>query len=151
MYCQTDELWTKNKSILNCHRDGFTDCQWSQHSHLLSENRLNDGQFSIFTNMLDTHPNKNWFSCMQVEEQEKPLSHVIFFEEWALRCEICCACVQQVLVLHIYHNVVLFIVFEDIVAKFKRKYCNRWHAQVHQKCKARWYLWGIKYCPAMSR
>ncbi len=21
----------------------------------------------------------------------------------------------------------------------------------HQKCKARWYLWGIKYCPAMSR
>jgi hypothetical protein len=24
-------------------------------------------------------------------------------------------------------------------------------ANKHQKCKTRWYLWGIKYHPAMSR
>jgi hypothetical protein len=58
MHCLTDAQWTIFKTILNCHRDGFTNCQSSKLSDLLSEIRLNDGQFSIFTNMLNTSKQK---------------------------------------------------------------------------------------------
>jgi hypothetical protein len=42
------------KVILIDHRDGFKDDQWKTVFHLLFENRLNDEQFKIFVDMLDT-------------------------------------------------------------------------------------------------
>jgi hypothetical protein len=50
----TDEQWDNLKAILIDKRDGFTDDQWKTVFCLLSENRLNDEQFRIFVNMLDT-------------------------------------------------------------------------------------------------
>ncbi len=35
-------------------KDGFTDDLWRMVNHLLSQNRLNDEQFRIFVDMLDT-------------------------------------------------------------------------------------------------
>jgi hypothetical protein len=71
----TDEQWNNLKAILIGRRDGFTYDQWKTVFHLLSENRLNDEQFRIFVDMLDTSTKKRYY-CMQVEKQEKPLSHV---------------------------------------------------------------------------
>ncbi len=34
-YCLTNEQWSKLKTILDCCRLRFTDCQWDQLSHLL--------------------------------------------------------------------------------------------------------------------
>jgi hypothetical protein len=42
------------KAILTDNKDGFTDDQWKMVKHLLSQNRLNDEQFRIFVDMLDT-------------------------------------------------------------------------------------------------
>ena len=39
---------------MNSHTNSFTDNQWIQVQNLLSHDRLNDGQFSIFTDMIDT-------------------------------------------------------------------------------------------------
>jgi hypothetical protein len=50
----TDEQWNNLKVILFDHRDGFIDDQWNAVSDLLSKNRLNDEQFGIFVDMLDT-------------------------------------------------------------------------------------------------
>ncbi len=54
----TDEQWNNLKAILIDHRDGFTDDQWKTVFHLLSDNRLNDKQFGIFGDMLDTSTQK---------------------------------------------------------------------------------------------
>ncbi len=39
-------------------KDGFTDDQWKAVNHLLPENRLNNEQFGIFVDMLDTSTQK---------------------------------------------------------------------------------------------
>jgi len=57
-YRLNDIQWTEFKSILNAHINSFTDDQWSQVQYLLSHDRLNDGQFSIFTDMIDTSQQK---------------------------------------------------------------------------------------------
>ena len=57
-YCLVDAQLTEFKSKINTHRVAFTDDQWSQVSYLFSHNQLNDGQFSIFTDMLDTSRQK---------------------------------------------------------------------------------------------
>ncbi len=54
MCCFTDEQWNNLKAILIDHRDGLTDDQWKTDFHLPSENRLNDEQFGMFVDMLDT-------------------------------------------------------------------------------------------------
>jgi hypothetical protein len=54
LYHFTDELWNKLKAVLVDKRDRFTDDQWKTVFHLLNENRLNDEQFGIFVDMLDT-------------------------------------------------------------------------------------------------
>jgi hypothetical protein len=54
LYHFTDEQWNNLKTILIDNKDGFTDDQWKMVFHLLSENRLNDEQFGIFVDMLDT-------------------------------------------------------------------------------------------------
>jgi hypothetical protein len=86
----TDEQWNNLKAILIDHRNGFTNDQWKTVYHLLSENRLNDEQFRIFVDLLDTSTQKlvmlhagggtgkTFFTCT-------------IFEEVALRNEICCA------------------------------------------------------------
>jgi hypothetical protein len=50
----TDEQLNNLKAILFDHRNGFTDDQWSAVFCLLSENRLNDEQFGIYVDTLDT-------------------------------------------------------------------------------------------------
>jgi hypothetical protein len=57
-YRLNDIKWTEFESILNAHNFFFTDDQWSQVPYLLSHDRLNDGQFSIFTDMMDTSQQK---------------------------------------------------------------------------------------------
>jgi hypothetical protein len=64
----TDEQWNNCKAILYCHKDGFTDCY--KLSDLLSEIRLNNEQFSIFVDMLDTSRQKLEFLHAGGEEQE---------------------------------------------------------------------------------
>ncbi len=58
LYHFTDEQWHNLKAIWMDNRDGFTDDQWKTDFHLLSENRLNDKQFGIFVDMLDTSTQK---------------------------------------------------------------------------------------------
>ncbi len=58
LYHFTDEQWNKLKAILIDNKDGFTDNQWKTVFHLLNENRLNDEQFRIFVDMLDTSTQK---------------------------------------------------------------------------------------------
>jgi hypothetical protein len=58
LYHFTDEQWNKLKAILIDNKDGFTDDQWKIVFHLLNENRLNDEQFGIFLDMLDTSTQK---------------------------------------------------------------------------------------------
>ena len=54
-----DIQWTDFKPILNAHINFFIDDQWSQVQYLLSRDRLNDSQFSIFTDMIDTSQQKS--------------------------------------------------------------------------------------------
>jgi hypothetical protein len=58
LYHSTDEQWNNLKAILTDNKDGFTDDQWKMVNHLLSQNRLNDEQFVIFVDMLDTSTQK---------------------------------------------------------------------------------------------
>jgi hypothetical protein len=77
----TDEQWNNLKAILIDHRDGFTDDQWKTVFHFLSENRwLNDKQSGIFVDKLHTSTQR--YYCMQVEEQDKHLSHVKSLKSW---------------------------------------------------------------------
>jgi hypothetical protein len=58
LYHFTDEQWNKLKAILTDNKDGCTDDKWKMVNHLLSQNRLNDEQFRIFVDMLDTSTQK---------------------------------------------------------------------------------------------
>jgi hypothetical protein len=69
LYHFTDEQWNNLKAILIDNRDRFTDVQWKTVFHLLSEDRLNNEQFGIFVDMLDTSTQK-LVSC------------------WAIRCHL---------------------------------------------------------------
>ncbi len=110
LYHFTDEQWNKLKAILIDKRDGFTDDQWKIVFHLLNENRLNDEQFGIFVDMLDTSTQKlvllhagggtgNTFATCKI------------FEELARQNRIVIARVQPGLVLCTYHKAKLSIVF----------------------------------------
>ena len=58
LYHFTDEQWNNLKAILTDNKDGFTDDHWKMVNHLHSQNRLNDEQFGIFVDMLDTSTQK---------------------------------------------------------------------------------------------
>jgi hypothetical protein len=58
LYHFTDEQWNNLKATLKDNRNGFTDDQWKMVNYLLSEKRLNDEQFRIFVDMLDTSTQK---------------------------------------------------------------------------------------------
>jgi hypothetical protein len=97
----TDEQWNNLKAILFDHRDGFTDDQWNTVSDLLSENRLNDEQFGIFMDMLDTLKQK-LVLLHAGRGTGKTLVTSNFFEELALCNEICrCTCPTCVGALHL--------------------------------------------------
>ncbi len=81
LYHFTGEQLNNLKSTLIDNKDGFTDDQWKMVNHLLSENNLNDEQFKILPICL-TLQHRNWYSCMQVEEQEKLLLHVTSLKNW---------------------------------------------------------------------
>ncbi len=105
-----DEQWNNLKAILIDHKDEFTDVQWKKVFHLLSKNRLNDKQFGTLGICL-TLQHRNRYYCMQVEEQEKLLSHVKSLRSWPGEMKFVIARVQLGLVHCTYHKAKLSIVF----------------------------------------
>ncbi len=80
------------KATLKDNKDGFTDDQWKMVSYLLSENRLNDEQFRIFVDMLDTSTQK-LVSLHAGRGTGKTFVTCKIFEELARGNEIChCMC-----------------------------------------------------------
>jgi hypothetical protein len=97
----TDEQWNNLKAILIDHRNGFTDDQWKTVFHLLSENRLNDEQFGIFVNMLDTSTHK-LVLLHAGGGTGKTFVTCKIFEDLASRNEIYrCTCLNGVCALHL--------------------------------------------------
>jgi hypothetical protein len=92
LYHFTDEQWNNLKAILTDNKDGFTDDQWKMVNHLLSQNRLNDEQFGIFVDMLDTSTQKLVF-LHAGGGTGKTFVTCKIFEELAKQNEIChCTC-----------------------------------------------------------
>jgi hypothetical protein len=89
LYHFTDEQWNNLKAILIDNKDGFTDDQWKTVNHLLSENRLNDEQFRIFVDMLDTSTQK-LVLLHAGGGTGKTFVTCKIFEELARWNEICC-------------------------------------------------------------
>jgi hypothetical protein len=77
------------KANLKDNKDGFTDDQWKMVSYLLSENRLNDEQFGIFVDMLDTSTQKLLLLHASGGTGKTFVTSKIFVE-LARRNEICC-------------------------------------------------------------
>ncbi len=89
------------KATLKANKDGFTDDQWKMVNNLLSENRLNDEQFEIFVDMLDTLTQKLVF-LHAGGGTGKTFVTCKNFEEFARRNEICrCTCQTGVGALHL--------------------------------------------------
>jgi hypothetical protein len=88
LYHFTDEQWN-NLKILTDIKDRFTDDQWKMVNHLLCQNRLNDGQFRIFVDMLDTSTQKLVF-LHAGGGTEKTFVTCKIFEELVKQNEICC-------------------------------------------------------------
>jgi hypothetical protein len=106
----TDEQWNNFKAILMDHRDGFTDDQWKMLFHLISGNRLNNKQFGICVDILDTSTQK-LVLLHAGKEQEKPLSHVKSLKSWPGVMKFVVARVQPGLVHCTYHKAKLSLVF----------------------------------------
>jgi hypothetical protein len=97
----TYEQWNNLKAILIDHRDGFTDDQLKTVFHLLSDNRLNDKQFGIFVDMLDTSTQKSVLLHAGGETGKTFITCKIF-EELARRNEnFYCTCPTGVGALHL--------------------------------------------------
>ncbi len=110
MYHFTDEQWNNLKAILIDHRDGFTDDQWKTVFHLLSVNRLNDEQFGIFVDMLDTSTQK-LVLLHAGGGTGKLLLHVKSLKSWPGKMKFVVARVQPRLAHCTYHKTNLSIVF----------------------------------------
>jgi hypothetical protein len=105
----TDEQWSNLKEILIDHRNGFIDDQWKTVFHLLSDNRLNDEQFGIFVDMLDTSKQKLVLLHAGGGTGKTFVLYKIF-EELARRNEICC-CTYPVGALHLSQGQTFHSVF----------------------------------------
>ena len=110
LYHFTDEQWNNLKAILIDHRDGFTNDQWKTVFHLLSENRLNDEQFQIFVDMLDTSTQK-LVLLHAGGGIGNLLLHVKSLKSWPGKMKFVIVRVQPGLVLCTYHRAKLSIVF----------------------------------------
>jgi hypothetical protein len=92
LYHFTNEQWNNLKATLKDNRDGLTDDQWKMVNYLLSENRLNDEQFGIFVDMIDTSTQK-LVSLHADRGTGKTFVTCKIFEELSRRNEIChCTC-----------------------------------------------------------
>ncbi len=91
-YCLTDAQWTEFKSKLNSHTNALTVDQLSQVHYLLSHNRLNNGQFSIFTDMSVTSKQK-LVLLHAGGGTGKTFVTCKIFEELCMRGQVChCTC-----------------------------------------------------------
>ncbi len=82
-------------------RDGFTDDQWKTVFYVLNKNRLNDKQFVIFVDMLDTSTQKLVLLHAGGGTGKTFVTWKIF-EELARQNEICqCTCPTVVGALHL--------------------------------------------------
>jgi hypothetical protein len=112
LYHFTDEQWNKMKAILIDNRYGFTDDQLKTVFHLLKENRLNDEQFGIFVDMLDTSTQKLVLLHAGGGTGKTFVTFKIF-EEFARRNEICyCTCPIGVGTLHLPQGQTFHSVFK---------------------------------------
>ncbi len=92
LYHYSDEQWNILKATLKDNKDGFTDDQRKMVNNLLSENRLNDEQFEIFVDMLDTSTQK-LVLLHAGRGTGKTFVTCKIFKELARRSEIChCTC-----------------------------------------------------------
>jgi hypothetical protein len=97
----TDEQRNNLKAILIDHRNGFTDDQWKMAFCLLSENRLNNKQFGIFVDILDTSTQK-LVLLHAGGRTGKTFVTCKIFEDLAMHNEIChCTCPTGVGALHL--------------------------------------------------
>jgi hypothetical protein len=81
---------------MNSHTNSFTDNQWIQVQNLLSHDQLNDGQFNIFTDMIDTSQQK-LVLLHACGGTGKTFVTCNFFEELFMRGEVCCCtCPEEI-------------------------------------------------------
>jgi hypothetical protein len=92
-----NEQWNNLKAILIDHRNGLKDDQWKTVFHLLSEYRLNNEQFQIFVDMLDTSTQK-LVLLHAGGGTGKTLSHVKSFKKWPCAMKFVITRVQRGLV-----------------------------------------------------
>ncbi len=93
-------------------KDGFADDQWKTVNHFLSENRLNDEQFVIFVDMLDTLTQK-LVLLHAGGGTGKTFVTCKIFEELARQHEIChCTCPTKVGASHLPQGQTFHSVFE---------------------------------------
>jgi hypothetical protein len=101
LYHFTEEQLNNLKAILTDNKDGFTDDQWKMIIHLRNENRLNDEQFWIFVDKLDTSTQK-LVLLHASGGKGKTFVTCKIFEELARWNEICpCMCPTGVGALHL--------------------------------------------------
>jgi hypothetical protein len=112
LYHFTDKQWNNLKAILIDKRDGFTDDQWKTPFYLLNENKLNDEQFGIFVDMLDTST-QNLVLLRAGGGTGKTFVTCKIFEELAKQNEIChCMCPTGVGALHLPQGQTFHSVFK---------------------------------------
>ncbi len=100
------------KATLKDNKDGFTDDQWKMVNNLLSEKKLNDEQFEIFVDNLDTSTQK---LVLLHAGRGTGKTFVTFkiFEELTRRNEICCCtCPTGVGALHLPQGQTFHSVFK---------------------------------------
>ena len=107
----TDEQWNNLKAILTDNKDGFTDDQWKTVFHLLNENRLNDKQFGIFVDMLDTSTQKLVLLHAGGGTGKTFVTCKKSLQSWPGKMKFVVARVQPGLALCTYHRAELSIVF----------------------------------------
>jgi hypothetical protein len=107
-----DAQWNGFKSTMNSYINSFTDNQWIQVEHILSHDRLNGGQFNIFTNMIDTSRQK-LVLLHAGGGTGKTFVTCKIFEKLFMRGEVCrCTCPTGVGASHLPQGCTIHSVFK---------------------------------------
>ncbi len=106
-YHLNDAQWNGFKSTMNSYTISFTDNQWIQVQNFLSHDRLNDGQFNIFTDLIDTSRQK-LVLLHAGGGTGKHLLHAKFLKNYSCVVKFVAVLVQQESVHLIYHKDVHF-------------------------------------------